>query len=157
MSINRVNISGNIGREPELRATQGGTHVLTFSVAVSDRKRNPNTDEWEDVTNWIPCVIFGNRAESLSRFLTKGMKVALEGKLRQSTYQDKSGNSRSKIEVVVSDVEFMRRTSDSKAQNGRGGGQMGNYTVNQQNGRNMAPQASQNGYQDELYDEDMPF
>lgn len=107
MSINRVNCSGNIGKDPELRQTQGGTQVLTFSLAVSDRKRNPQSGEWEEVTNWIPCVVFGNRAESLSRFLSKGMKCAVEGKLRQSSYKDKSGQKRSKIEVIVDEVEFL--------------------------------------------------
>ena len=125
MSINRCNISGNIGRDPELRQTQGGTQVLTFSLAVSDRKRNPQSGEWEEVTNWIPCVVFGNRAESLSRFLFRGMKCAVEGKLRQSSYKDKSGQNRSKIEVIVDEVEFMSR---SEAQNQAQSQQPSNYT-----------------------------
>lgn len=137
MSINRVNCSGNIGRDPELRQTQGGTQVLTFSLAVSDRKRNPQNGEWEEVTNWIPCVVFGNRAESLSRFLAKGMKCAVEGKLRQSSYKDKSGQNRSKIEVIVDEVEF---PSASKAQNQPQSQQPNNYTSQYQSGANSAPQ-----------------
>lgn len=137
MSINRVNISGNIGRDPELRQTQGGTQVLTFSLAVSDRKRNPQSGEWEDATNWIPCVVFGNRAESLSRLLAKGMKCAVEGKLRQSSYKDKSGQNRSKIEVIVDEVEFL---SGSKAQNQPHQQQPTNYTSQQQNGPYSASQ-----------------
>lgn len=150
MSINRVNCSGNIGKEPELRQTQGGTQVLTFSLAVSDRKRNPQTGEWEDATNWIPCVVFGNRAESLSRFLSKGMKCAVEGKLRQSSYKDKSGQNRSKIEVIVDEVEFL---SGSKAQNQPQQQQPNNYTNQYQNGSYSAPQQPQNDY----YSEDCPF
>lgn len=158
MSINRCNISGNIGREPELRQTQGGTQVLTFSLAVSDRKRNPQSGQWEDVTNWIPCVVFGNRAESLSKFLSKGMKCAIEGKLRQSSYTDKSGQNRSKIEVVVDEVEFL---SGSKAQNQQQRQQPTNYTNQQQNGPYSAPQQPHGGYsqasQGDVYDEDIPF
>lgn len=150
MSINRCNISGNIGREPELRQTQGGTQVLTFSLAVSDRKRNPQSGEWEEVTNWIPCVVFGNRAESLSRLLSKGMKCAVEGKLRQSSYKDKNGQNRSKIEVIVDEVEFM---SQSKAQNQPQPQQPNNYTNQYQNGAYSAPQQPQNDY----YSEDCPF
>ena len=150
MSINRCNISGNIGRDPELRQTQGGTQVLTFSLAVSDRKRNPQSGEWEEVTNWIPCVVFGNRAESLSRFLSKGTKCAVEGKLRQSSYKDKSGQNRSKIEVIVDEVEFM---SGSKAQNQPQQQQPNNYTNQQQNGTYSAPQQPQSDY----YSEDCPF
>lgn len=148
--INVVTISGNIGREPELRQTKGGTQVLTFSLAVSDRKRNPQNDVWEEVTNWIPCVVFGNRAESLSRFLAKGMKCAIEGKLRQSSYEDKSGQKRSKIEVIVGEVEFL---SNSKAQNQAQPQQPTNYTNQYQNAANTGAQASQSDY----YEDDCPF
>lgn len=160
MSINRVNCSGNIGREPELRQTQGGTQVLTFSLAVSDRKRNPQNGEWEEVTNWIPCVVFGNRAESLSRFLAKGMKCAVEGKLRQSSYKDKSGQNRSKIEVIVDEVEFL---SASKAQNQPQSQQPNNYTNQYQNGSYSTSRQPQNGYQQptgyqsDLSDTPIPF
>ena len=160
MSINRCMISGNLGREPELRQTQGGTQVLTFSLAVSDRKRNPQSGEWEEVTNWIPCVVFGNRAESLSRFLSKGTKCAVEGKLRQSSYKDKSGQNRSKIEVIVDEVEFL---SASKAQNQQQSQQPNNYTNQYQNGTYSTSQQPQTGYQQstgyqsDLSDTPIPF
>ena len=84
MSINRVNISGNLTHDPELRATAGGTQILTFGVAVNDRRKNPQTGEWEDVPNFVDCIVFGSRAEAVSRFISKGAKVAIEGKLRFS-------------------------------------------------------------------------
>ena len=59
MSINRVNISGNLTRDPELRATASGTQVLSFGVAVNDRRRNPQTGEWEDYPNFVDCTMFG--------------------------------------------------------------------------------------------------
>ena len=160
MSINRVNCSGNIGKDPELRQTQGGTQVLTFSLAVSDRKRNPQTGEWENATNWIPCVVFGNRAERLSRLRSRGMKCAVEGKLRQSSYKDKSGQNRSKIEVIVDEVEFL---SGSKAQNQPQSQQPNNYTNQYQNGSYSTSQQPQNGYQQstgyqsDLSDTPIPF
>ena len=101
MSINRVNISGNLTRDPELRSTAGGTQILSFGVAVNDRRRNQQTGEWEDVPNFVDCVVFGQRAEALSRFLSKGSKVAIEGKLRFSSWETKEGQRRSKLEVVV--------------------------------------------------------
>ena len=58
MSINRVNISGNLTRDPELRSTAGGTQILSFGVAVNDRRRNQQTGEWEDVPNFVDCVGF---------------------------------------------------------------------------------------------------
>ena len=77
MSINRVVISGNLTRDPELRRTQSGMAILSFGVAVNDRRRNPQTGDWEDYANFIDCTMFGNRGESLSNILTKGMKVAM--------------------------------------------------------------------------------
>ena len=103
MSINRVNITGNLTREPELRATQS-TYILSLGVAVNDRKRNQD-GEWEDYPNFIDCVIFGSRAEKLSNMLSKGMKVAIEGKLHYSSWE-KDGQRRSKIEVYVDQIEF---------------------------------------------------
>lgn len=151
--INVVTISGNIGRDPELRQTQGGTQVLTFSLAVSDRKRNPQTGEWENATNWIPCVVFGNRAESLSRFLAKGMKCAVEGKLRQSSYQGKDGQKRSKIEVIVDEVEFLagqQKAESSPQTNGStnypSNGQTPPYSGSQQQA-GYPPQGYQQPYQ----------
>ena len=109
MSINKVFVSGNIGRDPELRATASGTQILSFSVAVNDRQKDKHTGEWSDYTNWIDCIVFGARAEPLSRFLSKGAKVAIEGKLRYSSWEAKDGTKRSKLEVVVDEVEFMSR------------------------------------------------
>lgn len=107
MSINRVNISGNLTRDPELRATASGMSVMSFSVAVNDRRRNQQTGEWEDHPNFVDCTMFGTRAESVSRFLSKGSKVAIEGKLRWSSWE-RDGQKRSKLEVIVDDIEFFK-------------------------------------------------
>ena len=109
MSINRVNITGNLTHDPELRATAGGTQMLAFGVAVNDRRKNPQTGKWEDVPNFIDCVVFGQRAEALSRFLSKGSKVAIEGKLRYSAWENKEGQRRSKLEVIVDEIDFLSR------------------------------------------------
>lgn len=108
MSINRVNISGNLTRDPELRQTQGGMAILNIGVAVNDRRKNQQTGEWEDVPNFVDCVVFGTRAEKLAQFLAKGSKVAIEGKLRYSSWE-KDGARRSKLEVIVDEIEFMSR------------------------------------------------
>lgn len=113
MSINRVVISGNITRDPELRSTQGGMEILALGVAVNDRRKNQQTGEWEDVPNFVDCVMFGNRAKSVSRFLSKGSKVAIEGKLRWSQWE-RDGQKRSKIEVIVDEIEFMTSRGDGQ-------------------------------------------
>lgn len=152
MSINRVVISGNITRDPELRSTQGGMEILALGVAVNDRRKNQQTGEWEDVPNWIDCVMFGNRAKSVSRFLSKGSKVAIEGKLRWSQWE-RDGQKRSKIEVIVDEIEFMASRGDAPSQ------------ATAQPVRQQAPYQQQMGgmpqavgsVTDTIYDDDIPF
>lgn len=130
MSINRVVMSGNLTRDPELRHTQSGTAVLKVGMAVNDRRRNPQTGDWEDFPNFVDCAVFGKRAESLAQIMRKGMKVCVEGKLRYSSWEDKAGAKRSKLEVAVDEVELM------------------------QGGKGKAE--PQQGY-DGLYDDEIPF
>ena len=150
MSINRVIISGNLTRDPELRRTQSGMAILGFGVAVNDRRRNPQTGEWEDYANYVDCTMFGNRGEALSNILAKGMKVAIEGKLRWSQWE-RDGQKRSKLEVIVDEIEFM------SSRNGSQGGYQGGYQSNQgsqgyqggyqNNQNNQGNQGNQGGYQ----------
>ena len=156
MSINRVNISGNLTRDPEMRSTQSGTQILLFGVAVNDRRRNPQSGEWEDVPNFIDCVVFGNRANALQRFLTKGMKVAIEGKLRWSQWE-KEGQKRSKIEVIVDEVEFL--AGQQKAEYSPQTNGSTHYTSNGQTAPYSGSQkpAGQQHASMEVYDEDIPF
>lgn len=113
MSINRVVLTGNLTRDPELRATPSGVKVMRVGIAVSDRVRDPKTGEWTDRPNFIDLVIFGERGESLATRLSKGQKVAVEGRLRYSSWETKEGARRSKIEVVVDEVEFMTRQGEA--------------------------------------------
>lgn len=146
MSINRVIISGNLTRDPELRNTAGGVSILGFGVAVNDRRRNAQTGEWEDYPNYIDCTMFGARAESLSRILTKGVKVSIEGKLRWSQWEKKdTGEKRSKIEVIVDELEFM--SSRNSDYNNGGNNNARSY--------NAAPAPAVEATS--IYDEDIPF
>ena len=110
MTINKAFITGNITRDVELRSTGGGLSVANFTVAVNDRRKNQQTGEWEDRPNFIDCTMLGKRAEALAQYLTKGVKVSIEGRLRWSQWEDKNGGGkRSKVEVVVDEVELMAR------------------------------------------------
>lgn len=128
MSINRVAITGNLTRDPEVRNTSSGLPVMSMTVAVNDRRKNPQTGDWEDYPNFVDCTLFGSRAEGVAKYLSKGSKVAIEGKLRQSTWE-RDGQKRSKLEVIVDEVEFMSQ------------GQKPSQQPSQQN----------------IYDEDIPF
>lgn len=123
-NINRVIISGRLTRDPEVRSTAGGTTVMGLGVAVNDRRRNQQTGQWEDYTNYIDCTMFGNRAESLSRILTKGTLVCIEGRLRWSQWE-RDGQKRSKIEVIIDEVELPSRSQGGQSDGGQsyGGGQ----------------------------------
>ena len=108
MSINRVNISGHLTRDPELRMTPKGTQVLSFGIAVNDRRLNRETNQWEDYPNFVECTMFGTRGEQLGELLAKGDKVVIEGSLRYSQWETKDGERRSNIEIIIEEVEFLR-------------------------------------------------
>ena len=115
MSINIVTISGNLTRDPELRQA-GNTSVLSFGVAVNDRRKNQQTGQWENVPNFVDCTVFGSRADALAGLLHKGSKVAIDGKLRYSSWEGKDGKKRSKLEVVVNELELMQRETSQQPQ-----------------------------------------
>ena len=117
MSINKVIITGNLTRDPELRSTPSGTSVLNFGVAVNDRRRTADGN-WEDYPNYIDCTMFGRRAEGVQQYLHKGLKVAIEGRLHYSSWEDRNtGQKRSKIDVTVDELEFMASRNDAGARN----------------------------------------
>ncbi len=129
--VNQVAITGNLTRDPEVRSTAGGLAVMAFSVAVNERVKNQQTGEWEDRPNFIDCKMFGTRAESVSRYLSKGSKVAVSGRLRWSQWE-KDGQRRSKLEVVADDIEFLSARGEAKP-------------------------TAQTDAQPSYYDEDIPF
>lgn len=134
MSINVVVISGNLTRYPELRHTNGGTAILSFGVAVNDRMKDRD-GSWVDRPNFVDVTVFGARAEALSRYLSKGTKVALSGKLRYSSWE-RDGQKRSKLEVIADEIEFLSRDGDVA--------------------RTAAPQQAASQYPEVTY-EDVPF
>lgn len=107
--MNKVFLSGNLTRDPEERSTPGGMAVVTFGIAVNERRKNNATGEWEDVPNFFDCTMFGKRGVSVSQYTSKGSKVALEGRLRWNQWE-KDGQKRSKVEVIVDDIELMSRS-----------------------------------------------
>ena len=155
MSINKVMITGNLTRDAELRTTQGGTSILSFGVAVNDRRRNAQSGEWEDYANFVDCTMFGKRAESVGQYLVKGTKVAIEGRLRQSRWQDQNGQNRSRLEVVVDEFEFMSSRNQSQ---GQGGYQnQGGYDQPAQQQRSAATNYPEAPAPAAYNDEDIPF
>lgn len=149
--MNHCYVSGNLTKDGELRTTQGGTEVLTFGIAVNDRKRDPSSGEWVEVPNFFDCVVFGKSADSLSRLLHKGMKCCIQGKLRWSQWNDKSGQKRSKVEIVVDEVEFLTQRKQNDRQSAPQQNQQPQY---QQGGYYPQPQAPN---ADVYASDDIPF
>ena len=114
MSVNQVAVTGNLTRNVELRSTAGGTAVLSFGIAVNDRRKNAS-GQWEDVPNFVDCVVFGNRATALADILTKGMKVAVAGKLHYSSWE-KDGQKHSKVDIIANEVELMQNRKPQQEQ-----------------------------------------
>lgn len=115
MSMNRVNITGRLARDPELTHTRRDTAVLSFCVAVNDDYRNPETGAWESRPNWIDCALFGPRANSLSNLLRKGTLVGIDGRLRWSQWAGRDGINRTKVDVVVTDIQLLSSPDGTKS------------------------------------------
>lgn len=106
MSFNKLIVVGNLGRDPELRYTPQGTPVCTFSVASNERRKS-STGEQQDITTWFRITVWGKQAETVSKYLTKGRSVYVEGRLHVEDWTDKEGKPRYTLEVNASDVQFI--------------------------------------------------
>ena len=112
-NINRVILAGNLTRDPEERSTPSGMAVVSFGIAVNERKKNQRTGEWEDSPNFFDCTMFGNSGSYAASRISKGSKVTVEGRLRWSQWE-KDGQKRSKVDVVVENIEFMSKDRKSE-------------------------------------------
>lgn len=108
MSINSVNICGNLTRDCEVRTTSGGTNVVSFGVAVNERRKV--NGEWQDYPNYIDCFAYLTDGQLAwqQRRLHKGAKVAVDGSLRYSSWETRDGKRRTKVEVFAQEIEFMQ-------------------------------------------------
>ena len=111
--LNKVQIIGHLGKEPEMRYTPSGKPVTTFSVAVS-RSWNSADGERHSETEWFNVVAWGNLAEICKQYLTKGQQVYIEGRLQTRRWDDKEGNKHTSIEVVANEMMML---GDRKDQN----------------------------------------
>jgi single-strand DNA-binding protein len=106
MSINKVILIGNLGKDPVVRATTTGNNVATLSLATNERRKNTN-GVWEEQTEWHKVVAFGKLADLTQKFLSKGRKVYVEGKLRTNKWQDKQGTDHYTTEILADTLQFL--------------------------------------------------
>lgn len=117
MAINSVSIAGRLTRDAELKQI-GYTTICEFCIAVNERRKNRNTDEWEDVPNFFDVSLFGKYAEAVAPRLLKGVKVFVDGRLHYSSWQAQDGSKRSKVTINADAIEA---ATPSSAQNGAQG------------------------------------
>src|SRR5438270_11987575 len=111
MSFNKIIIVGNLGRDPELRYTPQGTAVCNFSVATNERRRD-KAGEQQDITTWFRVNAWGRQAENVSKYLSKGRRVYVEGRLHVEDWTDRDGKARYTLEVNASDIHFLDSAAD---------------------------------------------
>lgn len=121
MSLNKVMIIGRLGREPELKYTQSGSPVCTFSVAT-DESYTDNSGQKVEKAEWHRIVVFQKAAENCSQYLAKGSLVFIEGRLETRKWQDQQGQDRFATEIKAQRVQFLDRKADGDGQQGRQGG-----------------------------------
>lgn len=100
-NINKVIVTGNLTRDPELSVPANGNAILKFGIAVTDYSGNGG------YTNFFDVVVFGKRAEGVAKYLSKGSKVAVSGKLHWGSWTDKQGNKRSSVNINADEVELL--------------------------------------------------
>ncbi len=106
-SVNCVTLLGNVGQPPESKTSQNGTLRTTASIATNERKKVPNTDKWEDHTEWHSVIFFGRLAEIARDYLRKGAKVYVSGRLRTISWEDETQQKRWKTNIVADELVLL--------------------------------------------------
>src|SRR5947199_8406091 len=117
-NINRVVLTGNLTRDPELRSTPSGTSVCSLRVACNTRRKDAS-GEWVDKPNFFDVTVWGAQGENCATYLSKGRPVAIDGRLEWREWQDKEGNKRQSVDIIADNVQFL---SSPDGFNGGGGG-----------------------------------
>ena len=120
MDINRVIVIGNLTRDMELKYANSGTSIGELSIAVNSRRKVG--DQWQDEASFFDVTVFGKTAEALQPYLVKGKKIGVDGKLQQQRWQNKEGQSRSKVVIIADYVALLGAKGDTSESNAGGGG-----------------------------------
>jgi len=149
MSVNKVLLLGNLGRDPEVRYLPSGNPVANFSIATSESFTDRNGSKQEK-TDWHNIVVYGKQAESCGQYLKKGRQVFVEGRISYRNYEAKDGSGKRYVtEIVAQRVQFLggRAGSGAEEHGEIGGGRSGGGSTNNGGGEDIPP----------MDDEDIPF
>ena len=159
-NINRVILTGNLTRDPELRSTGGGLAICSLRIASNTRRKDGQSGEWIDKPNYFDVTIFGRQGENAAQYLSKGRPVAIDGRLEWREWQDHQGNNRQSVEIVADNIQFLGGREE-----GMGGGGGGGFTPRSDvpvDTNDFAPAAvggpsAPNGSSAPPADDDIPF
>ena len=148
MSLNKVMLIGNVGKDPEVRylESSGNAKVATFTIATTERYKDRNGETREN-TEWHNIVAWRNTADVVERFVRKGTQVYIEGRIRTRSWDDQSGNKRYTTEIMADNLQLLGRKADNPAT------QPGGYQAPSQNGgySGQGGYGNQGGYQQNTY------
>jgi single-strand DNA-binding protein len=151
-SVNKVILLGNVGKDPEMRSTGGGTLVANFTLATGDRQKDAQGN-WQDRTEWHNLVAFTRLAEIVRDYVKKGSKLYIEGKIQTRSWDDKeTGAKRYRTEILVNDLSLLSsRDEGSSSGSARAASSTANF--------DQRTPAGQDDYaqQTEISDDDIPF
>ena len=119
VNINRVVLTGNLTRDPELRHTGGGTAVCSLRIAVNTRRKDQSTGEWVDKPNYFDVTVWGAQGENCAQYLAKGRPVAVDGRLEWREWEGENGQKRQAVDIIADSVQFLG--SPAGEGNGNGG------------------------------------
>jgi single-strand DNA-binding protein len=152
-SVNKVILLGNVGKDPEIRSTGGGTMVASFGLATTERSKDQQGN-WQDKTEWHNIVAYGRVAEIIRDYVKKGHKLFIEGRLTTRNWDDKeSGQKKYRTEIIVNDLSLLSGREDGGTTSGgysRGASNSGNFDQRPAPGQDDMAQT-------EISDDDIPF
>jgi len=152
-NINRVILTGNLTRDPELRSLPSGMSVCSLRIASNTRRKDQSTGEWIDKPNYFDVTVWGAQGENCSRFLTKGRPIALDGRLEWREWQAQDGTKRQSVEIVADSVQFLGGRDDAPS----GGGGFTPQSDVPVDNRDFQPAGAPAGGGSAPADDDIPF
>ena len=138
MALSKIQIIGNLGRDPELRYTPNGKPVTEFSVAVNQATKNQQTGEWVEATDWFRVSVWGDRAERSAEQLRKGSRVLVDGRFRSREYETKDGRKGLSLEITADNVVPLDRREQDGTFTGAPGGNAGGASSGAPSGKRQS-------------------
>jgi len=156
--VNKVLLLGNVGKDPEIRATAGGMTVASFSLATADRAKDAQGN-WADKTEWHNIVCFQRTAEVVRDYVKKGTQLFIEGKIQTRSWDDKtSGEKKYKTEILCNELTLLGSKSGDGASSGGGGYSRSSASSSSGSGYGQGQPATSPDYGDSgITDDDIPF